>query len=223
LAERPKRPLRYYDLAQADLEAAQGPTSIEVLGHPGFRMGSPLLPLAPAGAEKPTPHLLVRAILEDLATAPNSEVPEPYRLRYLAILDSLTVIDRQGLGEFMLQSMKDVTDEASPDGASWRFRTIITPGPPDPPSLHLGFAACSREHGEYIVGAFEGWIRLRRHDIVQAFDDPRLPLTTIGVLVTPKPGVEEGWDTTLMSATEWPELEAQEIANLRQLYPHRPA
>jgi hypothetical protein len=77
--------LRYYDLAQADQETARAPTSIQILGGPGFRMRSPLLPLAPAGVGEPTPHLLVRAILEDLANA-ITDVPEPDRLRYLAMV-----------------------------------------------------------------------------------------------------------------------------------------
>jgi hypothetical protein len=42
-------------------------------------------------------------------------------------------------------------------------------------------------------------------------------LTTIGVLLTPRR--DGGWDTTLLSFVEWPELTDDELEVLRKLYP----
>jgi hypothetical protein len=152
--------LRYYDLAQADLETANEPTTVELFGRSGLRARFPVLPLAPAGHERPDSELVVRGILEDLARA-RSDVPEPYRLQYLAVLDSILVAGRQELGGFLLRAMQEV-DLSLTDETDWRFRTIMLPGPPEPPSLQLGFGVCSREHGEEIVGVFQGWVELRR-------------------------------------------------------------
>jgi hypothetical protein len=82
-------PLRYYSLAQADEEAQPEPPSPQVLGESGRPVSLPLLPKVPAGRGGTESHVIVRMILEDVATAPIGEGTEADRMTVLAEIDAL--------------------------------------------------------------------------------------------------------------------------------------
>jgi hypothetical protein len=210
--------LRYYDLAQDDLDASADPTSVEIIGRTAHASKVPLLPLAPAGANERQQHLLFRSILEDVATAAVSSSSEEDRLTMLAALDSIPVASREELGGFLFRAMRAVLDEATPKGAAWRFRTILAPRPPAPPDLHLGFAACSRTHSDMIVDLFQWWLELRRHDLLEP-SGAKSAVPTVGILLTPDSKTRNGWDTTVLSAVEWPERTEEEFATIREAFP----
>lgn len=94
-----EEPRRYYQLALADHKAE--PSGIDpALARGGRVVSTPLLPML-AHPEDRRPHLLVRAIFEDIAVAPAPGVDEADRLAILSELDRLPVTFRADIGRFL--------------------------------------------------------------------------------------------------------------------------
>ncbi|MFD6493517.1 hypothetical protein ACFWER_16890, partial [Streptomyces sp. NPDC060188] len=62
-------PVRYYELAAADAAAPAGDFDAALVGPGGRPFSTPLLPQAPAGSGATQAHLMIRFVLEDVATS----------------------------------------------------------------------------------------------------------------------------------------------------------
>ncbi len=96
--------VRYYDLAEANVNTAPSPLDYTFLGPATLHWSSPLLPRAPAGQEDRTAYAMFRLILEDLAA---SAVNQPADvLDFIAAVDSVPVAHRAGLGRLLLEQLQ---------------------------------------------------------------------------------------------------------------------
>jgi hypothetical protein len=205
--------VRYYDLAIADRASTPGEVHPALAGL-GRQMSTPLLPMAPVAAEDRESDILVRMILEDVATAPilpgSLPLEEHDRLRMLAELDSLVVGQRALIGRFLQDALNEVT-ESPRSGLEWRFRRIVGQ------ATHLGFAVCSSGFSETAQTGFGAWIELRHHELQQRtgeFGDG----TTVGVLLTPRTDGRRPWDTTVVAASGDLGLTHEEVRAFRGLW-----
>jgi hypothetical protein len=211
-----EEPVRYYGLAQADAEATPRPMRLEALGPTARSAPTPLLPLAPAGVEDRMPHMLVRAIFEDIAVGGLSgTTDERDRLRTLAALDRLYVSTRHEIGWFLLEAMEFVSSPAEGETV-WRQRRAVTQelGPP----LQLAFAACSKEWGEMVRDLFTAWLELRHYEIGEALGRAA-ELTSVGVLLTPRRDGVRPWDTTSTFISGELDLDEDTVEAYRTVWP----
>jgi hypothetical protein len=211
-----EEPVRYYELAVADLAAPAKSIDPRILGKSGVASSVPILPQAPAGHDDRRAHRLLRVILEDIATTPISgEATEGDRIRVLAEIDNLPVAHRTALGQLLFEMMEQVMQ--APDGQSlWRFRSFVTPDG----RLQLGFGACTR-FGPEIQGAFGYWVMLRHHQRAQDIGGAH-DLVTVGVLLTPRYDGLRPWDTTMARVEGEIDLTAEELDRLLELWGNRP-
>lgn len=99
-----EEPVRYYELAAADAVADPEPLDARIVSD-GRHYSAPLLPRAPVGSDDHNAHLLVRMILEDIASTPMDDtVDEGHRIEVLAAIDTLPVSIRTDLGQFSSRS-----------------------------------------------------------------------------------------------------------------------
>ncbi|MET7520389.1 hypothetical protein ABZS88_45065 [Streptomyces sp. NPDC005480] len=85
-------PVRYYECAAADADAPPAEMDTELVGPGGTLFSTPLLPQAPAESGETRAHLVLRFILEDVATSMlRNSVSESDRLIVLSDLDRLPV------------------------------------------------------------------------------------------------------------------------------------
>jgi hypothetical protein len=61
-------PVRYYELAAADAAVPPRDVDTELVGPGGRQFTTPFLPQVPAGAGETNSHLVIRFVLEDVAT-----------------------------------------------------------------------------------------------------------------------------------------------------------
>lgn len=208
--------LRYFQLAQADEATPPGVVDPRIFGPKGRQFSAPLLPMRAAGTEESRrPHLLVRALLEDVARSGGMNLTEPNLLRMLAALDTLPVATRTEIGNFVLDAMEAMS-QVSPEAPEWRLRRAIGKRD-DGASVQLGFGACSAPHSKMIQDFFGWWVLLRQHELYQVVEQPDA-LITVGVILTPRP--DGTWDTTAAALEPGdPGLTAAELAALRQAWP----
>jgi hypothetical protein len=207
-----EEPARYYMLAQADAEA---PPSGGVVFSPGGRpVSAPLLPLAPAGHDDTHAHMLLRAIMEDVAITPiPEEITEHDRLLVLAELDEMPVAHRTELGQTLFEMMRIVA-EAPQDMIVWRFRRIrAARGKP-----HLMFGVCNREHDELINEAFIQFVMLRHHEFGEDLGGNVDDLHSVGILLTPRPRSSRPWDTTMVHVSGDLGLTPSEVNQIRRFW-----
>lgn len=212
-----EEPVRYYQLAGADAEAAPRELHPALLARGARRFSGPLLPMAPVGSEDRESDLLVRMIFEDVATTPpgpvdggGSSFDETDRLKVLAELDGLLVGQRAEIGRFLLDALK-VVAETDPEATEWRLRRIIGE------SSHLAFGVCSK-HSEAHQAAFGAWVQLRHHELQEmtgGFEDA----TTVGVLLTPRHQGRRPWDTTMVAVSGDLGLDDEQLASYREVWP----
>lgn len=207
-------PMRYYGLARADHEASPEPLRTEIL-QGGQAVSVPLLPLAPAASQDRQDHLLFRMILEDIAVTRLTDASEDQRLMVLSELDRLQV-GRRGMVGRKLRDAMQVTSQASQGETAWQLQRITG----DTGSVHLGFGACSRPHGPLIARAFSIWVQLRHHDRLQTTGEGA-DLTTVGVLVTPRPDRVPPYDTTMCAVAGEIQLEEHVLMAYRELWPNQ--
>jgi hypothetical protein len=183
-----REPIRYYELAAADLAAPPGPLDarLTAVGHTSG--SAPLLP------QEPVPFgELIRIILEDLATIP---VPEGQDAG--ALLDAIGAIDaapvgiRIQLAEAVFRYLEEVT-QVEEGSVRWWFRRMVWPDRPN-----LVFGAASR-HDAMIEAAFSAYVSLRHQQMLELIPE-RTDVMTVGVLLTPRSDGLRPWDTS-MAAT----------------------
>jgi hypothetical protein len=127
-------PVRYYQLAEADEDTPPAKLSPAIMGG-GYSISAPLLPMAPVAHDDDQAHLLLRIIMEDIATgSSDSEIAELDRLQALAEIDELPVAHRAELGRTILSMMREVA-EAKEGEIFWRFRRHRFPNAPHPSAL----------------------------------------------------------------------------------------
>jgi len=204
-----EEPVRYYECAQAD---ARAPAEVldDALVQGARTVSAALLPLEPAASSDRASHLLVRSIFEDIATSPMDQSDERLRLHVLAELDRLPIAYRGDFGRFMLQALA-VASSAKEGETLWRFRMLRGPAG----HVHLGFGAGSGLTAAHRA-AFSWWVQLRHHQLQQITNEAEL--TTVGVLLTPRPDRDPPWDTTMMAASGDLELTDEELADYRYLW-----
>ena len=211
-----EEPVRYYDLAQDDADTAPGPLPEEWTGI-GTSVSTPMLPMAPAAHDDRQAHAMFRTILEDIAITTLRKATEAQRLAVLAELDRLPVKERDGIGRFLLNALRQVTEEDR-GGIVWRMRSVRgTAGQP-----HLGFVVCSRPHTDELQRMFGLWAQLRHHDVLQVTRDVD-GLTTVAVVLTPRNDEARPWDTTMVAVSGPVQFTADELAQLRELWPTQDA
>lgn len=183
--------VRYYQLAGAD--AATPPSPVDTrLAQFGPGWSAPLLPQAPAGHDDIRHHSLLRAVLEDIATAHLPDGMQPAdMLDVLAAIDAAPVAYRAELGKAWRSWLREVADPPSGE-TTWRFRSLIGQDRP-----YLLFAAATR-HSALVQEAFGAYVSLRHQQHIELMPE-RGELMTVGILLTPR-GDELGpWDTTVIA------------------------
>jgi hypothetical protein len=205
-------PVRYYDMARADAAAEPDELPAALLSPDGRPFSAPQLPMLAVG-DDPGPdngHLLLRSVMEDIATAPFDPAREQERLHVLAQIDRLPVALRGDFGRVMMSALQDVL-EAALGETLWRFRLIRGEGG----RFHMGFGACSAS-SEMHRDVFRWWVQLRHHQLQQlaGIDD----LTTIGILLTHRTGGQRPWDTTMVSVRGDLELTEEEIETFESVW-----
>ena len=148
-----------------------------------------------------------------------SEIPEADRLRMLAALDRLPVSIRGQIGRYLIDAME--ASARSPAGQTeWRQRRVVI-GPSDSePPIQLAYATCSLEHSAMVRDFFESLVRLRHHDVHEVVGEAD-SLITMGVLLTPRTDGVRPWDTTMIATAGDPDLNAEQLAAFRRIWPQR--
>jgi len=183
--------VRYYQLAAADAGTKPSPLDPRVAEF-GRRWAAPLLPQAPAGHGEMRHHSLLRAVLEDVATAKlPGGVTHADMLDVLAAIDSAPVAYRQEQGKLWLSWLREVA-EASQGETLWRFRSMFGDDRP-----YLLFAASTR-HAVWVQDAFGSFVSLRHQEHLELMPE-RSALITVGILLTPRSDKYGPWDTTLIA------------------------
>jgi hypothetical protein len=204
--------MRYYDLALAD--AAGGLGAIDPrLRFPGTRHEStPTLPQTPVGYDDREAHLLLRMVLEDIATFPLSDgMSENDRLEVLAALDTLPVGSRASLGRTLIDWVAEVSSTPT-DSLRWRMRNVVREELPC-----LIFAASNKVNAS-VEGAWIGYVRLRHQQLLDAVPE-RANLITVGVLITPG-RVDDNvmWEATMIATRGAQDFSEEERLRLLETF-----
>ncbi len=181
-----EEPVRYYQLAAADAAAPQGEGDPRLTALGSNPRSVPLLPQAPAGHGEDRHHVVIRIVLEDIATTGSAD--ETTRLDVLAAIDSIPVAYRAELGEDILRWMGEVAAVPDP-GHTWRFRNIPWPGRP-----YLLFGAATR-FSEAVQAMFGDYVSVRHQQQIELMPE-RAEILTVWVLLTPRHDGYRPWDTT---------------------------
>lgn len=197
--------VRYFDLATADGRAAPGVFDREALGA-GVEVSAPVLPMVPGYERDEEAHAMYRFVLEDIATSPLDPAYEDERQRLLGALDSLYVAHRTELGRMLLDALSDARRRPE-TSVTWRLRTYKA----DTGSHQLGFGVTS-QFDERTQEALAEWLMLRHHERCVRLG--MTDLTSIGVVLTPRPGRPDDWITTLASVAGDTGLDASDVARL---------
>jgi hypothetical protein len=203
-------PARYYEFAKADQEAEPTPLKPEFQLRGIQEVSEPLLPLAPAGTEDPGDHEMFRKILEDIASIELSTMPEAARVKALGDLDSLPVVQRALVGQYLRVGLDSVATIKHTEGVVWHLRRISGAG-----STQLGFGVCS-QFNSHIQWAFGTWLELRHHEFSERIQESET--VSIGVLLTPRLDGLRPWDTSMSVLRGKNELTPEELAGYRDLW-----
>ncbi len=203
-----REPVRYYELADADEKAAPGPIPEPALN--GWEpLEAPLLPKTPAAEEDTVGHLLIRALMEDIATS-DADFPESARLEMLSELDQLPVAYRASLGRHLADQLGAVS-RAPTGSVAWAFRLCRF----TPPHPQLLFGVCNQST-ELTREAFRQRVTLRHHEHGEAVGGPSVH--TVGVLLAVRRDGVRRFDTTMVSMRGDLELTDDELEGLRELW-----
>ena len=210
-------PARYFRLALADHQTEPDELPVPLARHATRVVSAPQLPMVSAGGDPS--QLLVRAIFEDLATAPLPEhITEADRLLILAELDRLPVGHRADIGEFLIEGLQMIAGVAPGEGF-WKHRRFI--GGAD--ATQLAFGVCSSPLTEMEYDLFTWWLQLRHHDwrelCAVELGRPDGKLTTVGVLLTPRPDGLRDFDTTVLLVRGDVGFDDDQLALLRKHWP----
>ncbi|WP_143219109.1 hypothetical protein [Actinokineospora bangkokensis] len=204
-----REPVRYYELAAADAEAVTPPLDPARLG-PGTPASLPLLPMAPAGADDPDAHDMIRIICEEIALTDHDNPADIARI--LATIDQLPIGYRTDLGRLLLTTLSGFRASTRPGSVGWRSRVYRA----EPPQPQLGFIACTTLD-ESTQNAFRSWVLLRHHEHGTARGDLNT-LTTVAILLTPRTDGVREWDTSTMAITGDPGLTDDDVTTYRRFW-----
>ena len=203
-------PTRYYEYATADLEAEPTPLKPEFQLRGIQEVSEPLLPLAPVGTEDPGDHQMFRKILEDIASIELDAMPEAARVKALGDLDSLPVVQRALVGQYLRAGLDSVATIKDSNEVLWHLRRISGAG-----STQLGFGVCS-QFSSHIQWAFGAWLELRHHEFSERIQESET--VSIGVLLTPRLDGLRPWDTSMSVIRGGNRLTEEELAGYRDLW-----
>lgn len=202
--------VRYYQLAAADAGSTPSPIDHRVAKF-GRGWASPLLPQAPAGHGDIRHYSLLRAVLEDVATAKlPSGVTHADMLDVLAAIDAAPVAYREEQGKLWLSWLREVAG-TPPGETTWRFRSMFGDDRP-----YLLFAAATR-HAAWVQEAFGSFVSLRHQEHLELIPE-RSGLMTVGILLTPRADKYGPWDTTLIAVRGEQSLGGEQRAALEGLW-----
>jgi hypothetical protein len=187
-----KEPVRYHELALADLAAEPEPVDPALDTRGTLIRSMPRAPLEPAGSEETQYHLLLRMMMEDIANSPVDESSELNRLWMLGELDSLPVAARTELGEVLFGFMSRLSGWTG-DGVRTETRVIL----PNPGAFAPLVFMIGSSFSELARDALRCRTHLLHYDYMQAtgIED----VTTVGVLLTPGTRSGRPWDTTTVA------------------------
>jgi hypothetical protein len=189
-------PMRYYEMAAADAGMPPSPLDPRLASINLTDFGStPMLPQAPAGHGDQKHHLLIRAILEDIATVPLKADGVTYAdlLEVLACVDSMPVGYRAQLGRVVLEWFEKLAKLPPNGGITWFFRGMIWQ---ERPYLLIGAA---NRYSSILVDALSNFVALRHQQHLDVLPE-RANIMTVGVVLTPRQD-GEGWDTTMAASS----------------------
>lgn len=207
-----REPVRYFELARADAAARAQPIDTSVVATGGRPLSAPLLPVQPAGTAGMREHLLVRSLFEDIATSPIKHGEEEQRLIVLGALDGLQVAHRAGVGRYVQDALAQAR-KAKPPEVLWRLERIVA----GDGALQLGFGAGSPEMTDFYQGVFGSWVQLRHWELQERVGASE-QLTTVAVVLTPRPGAADDWDTTMSALKGRLDLTGQEVLDLQRIW-----
>jgi hypothetical protein len=204
-------PVRYYELAAADAVAPPSLPDPRLQPFMHASGSAPLLPQPPAGHGDRKHHIILRAVLEDITTAPMPDgIDQADRLDLLAAIDATPVAYRSELGKMLLAWLSDAAN-ASASETRWRFRGHIWPDRP-----YLLFGATAR-YDATIQRAFGTYVSLRHQQHLEVMPE-RFEMMTVGVLLTIRTDGLRPWDTTVVATRGDQQIEPEDRTLLERLW-----
>ncbi|WP_433894211.1 hypothetical protein [Streptomyces sp. CA-111067] len=206
-------PLRYYEFAAAD--AMTPPADIDThLVQPGDVTRSiPPLPQAPVDDGKTRAHLVVRMVMEHIATLDLPDhAAESDRLTVLSDLDQLPPGVRAEWGQLLLDMLDDVSGIL--DGLRWRCRRQLNAD-----ATRQILWTCWNQFDSNTEALFASFVMLRHHEIATRIGRAD-ELATVGVLLTPHYGGRRPWNTTMIRTHGRSNLTSEQVAELDRLWNH---
>ena len=143
--------------------------------------------------------------MEDIATSPMTGSSEAERLRSLAALDRVPIVQRVEIGYLLIDWLQAVADD--PDAVRMR-RLGGLPG-----DVHVAFGVAGRRDQQ----TFSYWVQLRHHELQQR-NGNWTDQITIGVQLTPRHDGHRPWDTTMIGVSGDVGFTAEDLATLRSLF-----
>ncbi|MEV5454844.1 hypothetical protein [Streptomyces sp. NPDC052535] len=185
-----EEPVRFYELAAADAAAPPKDIDTELVGPGGTLFSTPRLPQAPAGSDGTHAHLMIRIMLEDVATSLLSDsVAEDDRLTVLSDFDRLPVPARAEWGHLLLDMLRDVPDVPA-EHCKWRFRRLV-----DEDRTRQLIVGAATRFDSVVQAAFSAYVQLRHHEVATRTGLAE-ESSTLGVLLTPRRDGVRPWDTS---------------------------
>ncbi|MFE2823443.1 hypothetical protein [Streptomyces sp. NPDC059271] len=208
-------PVRYYELAAADAAAPAGDFDSGLVGPGGRPFSTPLLPQAPAGSGVTRAHLMIRFVLEDVATSMlRDTVTEENRLTVLGDLDRLPVGIREEWGQLLLDMLDEVV-QVPDDHVKWRSRRQLHE---DDGGYRQMLFTCATRFGKDVEASFGSYVMLRHHQVGERTGHPEA-LTSLGVMLTPNHDGRRPWDTTLIRIEGPTGLTQDELRDFEHMWP----
>ena len=182
-------PARYHEYALADIDADPAPIP-SWLPLSGTISSVPRAPLAPASSQESQAHLLIRVVLEDVATTIVPEEHRPMLLEALGYLDSVPVASRTELGRTLLTFMDQL---AGWDGEGVRTESrVVLPADPNGPAFVFVVASAFSDMSRQAL-LFR--TMLLHYDFMTASENSTA--ATVGIMLTPAKRENRLWDTTM--------------------------
>jgi len=186
-------PRRYHEYALADIAAKPEPVDPAVTALVEAKDTSIVsiarAPLAPAGHDDRPAHVILRMIMEDIATTSVPAAQEPDRLLMLAAIDGLPVEQRTELGAVLIRFMASAARHTG-TGTLIHSRTVI----PNPGEFTPLMFLVASERSEAARNALTIRTHLLHCDFSAAVGE--WEHCTVGVMLTPSTVHGRLWDTS---------------------------
>lgn len=204
---------RYFDLANKDLYASPSQLPDWMDGVDAGRASGPLLPKDPAASGDELGFRVFQRILEDIAGT-DFTGDETERVQVLSHIDRVAVTVRADLGRLLLRRLISCSDAQIGELKVANRILYLEQG-----ELHLSFTCMGMLTG-YYQEMFRKWFLHRRQRFL-ATSNAKGPIWpwSVGVLLTPRPRMNERlWDTTVIATNGPPEFDEAEYERLDALY-----